>query len=153
MPYKLFKLAYDSGIKVEYLDMQTELEAFYLCRPDCPPIIALSEKLFENKAHYRTVFAHELGHHFTGTKSNVTHTYMHYKDRIEMNREEYYAMAWAAEYLMPDDDIDEAFQKGIMEISDLGRYFTVDAELVKLRLVLFFCKYRRKNISNKTDGG
>ncbi len=122
--------------------METELEAFYLNRPDYPPIIGLSKKLFENKAHYRTVFAHELGHHFTGTKGNTTHTFMHYKDRIEMSRIKYYAMAWAADYLIPNNDIDEAIKKGIMEIGDLGRYFNVNEELVKLRLVLFFCKYR-----------
>jgi len=144
MPYKLLKLAYNKGIVVEYLDLQTELEAFYFSRPGCPPVIGLSKCLYDNLSHYRTVLAHELGHHFTGTKSNATHTYMHYKDRIEMSREEYYAMAWAAEYLMPDAILDEAIKKGIVEIGDLGRYFNVDAELVKLRLVLFFCKYRKK---------
>lgn len=95
------------------------------------------------------MLTHELRHHFTGTKSNATHTYMHYKERIEQNRDEYQAMAWAAEYLMSDDDIDVAFKKGINETLDLGHYFNVDEELVKLRLVLFFCKYRKKYLSNK----
>jgi hypothetical protein len=69
---------------------------------------------------------------------------MHYRDRIEMSREEYRAMAWAAEYLISEDNINDAFIKGLNQPWDLSEYFAVDLDLVRLRLVLFFCKYRKK---------
>jgi Zn-dependent peptidase ImmA (M78 family) len=144
VPYQLLKDAYEQGIVVEYLDFQSQLEAFYFNNPNCPPIIGISKHLFNNLPHFRTVFAHELGHHFTRSKNTLQHAYMHYRDRIEMSREEYRAMAWAAEYLISEDNINDAFIKGLNQPWDLSEYFAVDLDLVRLRLVLFFCKYRKK---------
>lgn len=138
MPYQLLKTAYEHGIVVEYLDMQSSIEAFYFNRPECPPVIGLSKRIFKNIAHYRTVLAHELGHHFTSAQSTVIHAYFKFADRIEIGRDEYRAMAWAAKYLMPTREITKALHAGINSIWEMAEYFRVDEELVKLRLMLYF---------------
>lgn len=52
-----------------------------------------------------------------------------------MKNEEYRAMRWAANYLIPTDQLLLALKKGY-QIWELAEYFNVDTELVKLKLEL-----------------
>lgn len=135
MPYQLLRLADENGIIIEYHKFQNpQIEAMYIALPDCPPVIGLSTDLCTNIAHFRTVLAHELGHHFTTAKSTIG-TFLHYRNRIEASREEYRAMRWAVNYLIPTDQLLLALKKGY-QIWELAEYFNVDTELVKLKLEL-----------------
>jgi hypothetical protein len=92
MPHLLLRLAYVNGIIIECYNFNNErLEALYLTEPGCPPIIGVSKRLRSNRAHLRTVLSHELGHHFTSTKSTVGHAFYDYGDKLEIGRDEYRA--------------------------------------------------------------
>ena len=91
MPLELVKYAEANGIRVEYWDFAPPLEAVYWSVPEqgIPPVIGLSRSLFSNRAHFRTVLAEELGHHFTSARDGLPKTFFHYRDRLEVKREEY----------------------------------------------------------------
>lgn len=138
MPYGLIAFAESNGIRVEYWDFTPPLEAVYWSVPEMgiPPIIGLSRRLFSNRAHFRTVLAEELGHHFTSTHDGLPKTFFHYRDRLKVCREEYRALSWAARFLMPTDKLREAVRKGVKESWELAEYFEVDENLVTFRLRL-----------------
>lgn len=133
MPYELIKYAEASGICVEYWDFAPPLEAVYWVLPGLPPTIGLSRNLFSSWAHFRTVLAEELGHHFTSARDGLPKTFFHYKDRLEVKREEYRALRWAANFLIPTDKLREAVKKGIREDWELAEHFEVDECLVIFR--------------------
>jgi Zn-dependent peptidase ImmA (M78 family) len=136
MPFSLLKMADKHGIIVEYWDFQPPLEAVYWSFPELPPVIGLSNALFEYRAHFRCVLAEELGHHFTTTGMVIPKTFFHYRDRLEVSRAEYRAMRWAALYLMPLDMLRKAFRKGIYERWELADFFDVTEDMVDFRMAL-----------------
>lgn len=138
MPLELVKYAEANGIRVEYWDFAPPLEAVYWSAPrlEIPPVIGLSRSLFSSRAHFRTVLAEELGHHFTSARDGLPKTFFHYKDRLEVKREEYRALKWAANFLIPRDKLREAVKKGIREDWELAEHFEVDEELVRFRFGL-----------------
>lgn len=135
MPLELVKHAEANGIRVEYWDFAPPLEAVYWSVPEqgIPPVIGLSRSLFSNRAHFRTVLAEELGHHFTSARDGLPKTFFHYRDRLEVKREEYRALKWAAKFLIPADKLREAVKKGIREDWELAEHFEVDECLVIFR--------------------
>lgn len=143
-PFRLFALAEENEIKVEFYDFKNpKIEALYVSEPGLPPVIGLSKSLFENGAHFQTVFAHEMGHHFTSAKSTVPKAFFYYRDRLQIGRDEHRAMAWAARYLIPKDDLENAISDGITKTWELSERFQVDESLVKLRLILYFERERK----------
>ena len=134
MPLELVKYE-ANGIRVEYWDFPPPLEAVYWSAPDMgiPPVIGLSRSLFSNRAHFRTVLAEELGHHFTSAHDGLPKTLFHYQDRLVVSREEYRALKWAANFLIPADNLREAVKKGIREDWELAEHFEVDECLVIFR--------------------
>jgi len=136
MSYELIKYAEASGICVEYWDFAPPLEAVYWVLPGLPPTIGLSRNLFSSWAHFRTVLAEELGHHFTSARDGLPKTFFHYRDRLKVKREEYRALKWAANFLIPRDKLREAVERGFKESRDLADYFEVDEELVRFRFGL-----------------
>jgi len=136
MPYELIKYAEASGICVECWDFAPPLEAVYWALPEMPPMIGLSWSLFSSRAHFRTVLAEELGHHCTSARDGLPKTFFHYRDRLEVGREEYRALKWAADFLVPEDKLQDAFKKGLKEIRELAEYFETDEELVRIKLRL-----------------
>lgn len=135
MPLQLLQLAEREGIVVEYWELNEPLEAVYLVESGMAPVIVISKTLLkENRAHLRTVLAEELGHHFTSVH-NVSLTRFHYKDRLlVVHREEYRALKWAAQYLIPDDKLYIALRKGLHETWRLADYFNVDQCLIEIKL-------------------
>jgi Zn-dependent protease with chaperone function len=72
MPQLLLQLVEDNGIAIEYKDFKyANIDALYTDLPGCQPVITLSKTLFNNRAHLRSVLAHEIGHHYTTAKSTV----------------------------------------------------------------------------------
>lgn len=131
MPFQLLQLAEKEGIVVEYWELKEPLEAVYWSNEGLATI-GISKSLLNNRAHYRTVLAEELGHHFTSGRNSLSKTYFHHKDRININREEYRALKWAAKYLIPGDKLYMALRKGLHEPWRLAEYFNVDESLVEI---------------------
>lgn len=135
MAYKLFQLVQKNGVFIEFYDFKSSIEGLYMKLPDNPPIIGLSKKLFVNYAHFRSVLAHELGHHYLSNKSSPK-TLFHTSDQNITKCEEYKAWKWAARYLIPKDKLVHAMNQGICETWRLAELFEVDVEVVKIRLDL-----------------
>lgn len=138
MPFQMFVLAEKSGINVLYWNFTKPYEAVYLAFQEHPPVIGLCRSLLNSRAHLRSVFAEELGHHFTSAGINALKPHFHYADKLLYSRDEHKAMRWAVNYLIPNEAIKEAIKKGITEIWQLKDYFCVDEEIVLFKL-------RRKN--------
>lgn len=138
MPFKLLRLAEDQGIIIEYFKFQSRMEAVYMIEPGYPPVICISRELPKNRAHFRSVLAHELGHHFTLHQGDAPSTFLHYSERVRSSYEEHLAMAWAAKYLMPKDKLEQALRDEVYTVKDLARRFVVDEKLVEIRLMIFF---------------
>ena len=137
MLFKMFKLAEESGVKVLYWDFKKPFEAVYLALPGCPPVIGLCRSLLNSRAHFRSVFAEELGHHFTSVGTNALKPHFHFADKLLYSRDEYRAMKWAANYLIPEEELKYAVQKrGLTEVWQLADYFCVDEEMIDFRLRL-----------------
>jgi Zn-dependent peptidase ImmA (M78 family) len=136
MPFSLLKMANEHGIAIEYWDFQPPLEAVYWTAPGMPPVIGLSRALFSNRAHFRCVLAEELGHHFTSVGQAIPQTSFHYRDRLNVSRAEYRALRWAAQHLIPLDELRKAIIEGVRERWELAEHFDVTEDMIDFRLQL-----------------
>lgn len=136
MSFEMLKIVYKEGIRVEYWDFKYPLEGIYIAIPDLPPVIGISSNLFECSPRFRCVLAEELGHHFTTVGDVLPKKYFHYRDRLTVSRAEYRALKWAAEYLVPEDKLQEAFRTGWLEKWKLAELFNVTEEMMCFRLGL-----------------
>ncbi|HHV61111.1 MAG TPA: ImmA/IrrE family metallo-endopeptidase [Firmicutes bacterium] len=134
MPFTLLKLAYDLRIKVEYWDLIPPVRGIYVYEPGLPPVIGLAHDLLGNRREFRTVLGEEIGHHVTTVGSCLPCVHYHYSDRVNISRAEYRALRWAANYLMPEDKLLQAFRRGITEIWELAECFDVTEDMVRFRL-------------------
>lgn len=147
MPLQLLQLAESVGVSVEYWDFQTPLEAIYWSEPGATPMIGLSKKLKkERRSHFRTVLAEELGHHFTSARSTLIKCY-NYGNQIIVCREEYRALKWAAEYLLPTEDFCKEAMKRRVAWS-LAEYFNVDERLILFKFN-FICRINRRGFCDE----
>ena len=145
MSLQLLQLAEREKIIVEYWELERPLEAIYW-NESGRAAIGLSESLSECRAHYRTVLAEELGHHFTSACDGLSGTYYHYANRVNINREEYRALKWAAQYLIPDDKLYTACQGNHWEPWKLASCFNVDESLVDFRLRLLRIQRKERRL-------
>lgn len=142
MPFQLLQLAERERIIVEYWDFKEPLEAIYW-NQNGQASIGLSKTVLHNRAHHRTLLAEELGHHFTGSGDRIIRVNSSYKDIIEIGQQEYRALKWAAQFIMPVIELEKAFAKGLRHCWELADYFTVDESLVRLRMMLYLKQERR----------
>ena len=96
------------------------LEAIYY--HEKRPWILLSRNLFQNKAHFRSVFAEELGHHFTSTGDRIIKAGIHYQEILEIGREEHRELVWAARILISIVYLGRAFCSSLMTVTTLTTY-------------------------------
>lgn len=130
----LYTIARDHGVVIERWPLTPPLEAVYIKEPCLPPIIAMSSFIAEDSPKYRTVLAHELGHHFT-TAGDVLPCKMYsYEDRLDQTRAEHRANKWAAEYLIPWDKLAAALRAGIVESWEIAEHFGVTEEMADYRV-------------------
>ena len=142
MPYELIKLATQNNIRVEFWNFEWPLEAIYYHGKQ--PWILLSRSLFGNKAHFRTVLAEELGHHFTSAGDRIIKAGINYQDILEIGRQEYRALLWAARFLIPLGDLQRVVCKGIRNDWELAEHFCVDRQLINFRMMIYFEREKRE---------
>ncbi|HBV95645.1 MAG: hypothetical protein JL50_10150 [Peptococcaceae bacterium BICA1-7] len=125
---RLWKKTEEEGIEVRYSDLHSAdpgLDGLYLCLDDLP-IILLDKSLESKRQLFRCVFAEEVGHYFTAAKSNFLVLHPSYAEDLRLSQDEYRAMCWATEYLIPDKELIYAIQTdGINSFFDLADYFDV----------------------------
>lgn len=140
---KIYKIIEKENIKLEILDsLPNHIEGMYLRDDDSYPIIVINKKIVDDRKRLNIVLAEELGHHFTSIGDSSV-MFNSYSQRIKLSRGENKALRWATEFLLPLDEIKEAFIRyekyGIEEVLDK---LEVDRDFFIKRLE-FISKYRQ----------
>lgn len=125
----LFNLIKRENIIVEYVDFSPAIQGIYYKADGYLPIIGINENIISNKKLFTCVLAEELGHHFTSIGDSSAEYYS-LIDRVNLNKTEAAALKWAAEYLLPLDEIINAIKKGIKNIDDLSDFLGVTDEFL-----------------------
>ena len=134
----LYSLAETEKIKVDFFDFgNTNIKGIYYVDDNMPPTIGLDVSLKNNTPLFRSVFAEELGHHFTSAGFGIPRQFYNYSERLVIDRIEYKALRWAANYLIPENDLLDALRDCIETQSELAEHFRVVPEIIKIRLKLF----------------
>lgn len=111
----MLTLAAQEGIIVEYYPFQKPLLGIYMQLDGTSPIIGLSTHL-KTLAEKRCVMAEELGHHFTSVGNCIPdREFYHYSARVVISKVEYKAIRWAANYLIPEDDLLDVIKSDLYE--------------------------------------
>lgn len=96
-------------------------------------LILINEDILCDSSVYRCVLAEEVGHHFTSIGSNKPKKFMHYRDRITLDKQETMALKWATDFLIPTDKLLQAFQNKLITLPDLVEQFAVTEEFLMLK--------------------
>lgn len=133
----MYHIAEREGITVCFVDFEPPLDGLYACDRNNTPGIAIAKRLLANKPLLRCVFAEELGHHFTTVGNHMPRAFHSISDRAKIDKAEYKAIRWAANYLIPENDLLDALRSDLYEIWELAEHFCVTEEVVTFRLRLF----------------
>lgn len=94
--------------------------------------IAIDVDKIENSIEEKEIVAHELGHINTGSFYNV------YTRLDVIGKHERRAEKWAIKKLVPENELNEAIQNGIIEPWELAEYFDVSEMFIKKAIELYF---------------
>jgi len=125
----LFNLIERENIIVEYVDFSPTIQGIYYKADGCLPIIGINENIISDKKLFTCVLAEELGHHFTSIGDSSAEYYS-LTDKVNLNKTESAALKWAAEHLLPIDEIVNAVKKGIKNIDELSDFLGVTGEFL-----------------------
>lgn len=126
---KLYDFALNENIDVYCFDLAT-VKALSVCI-DGKSSIAINPFALSDTFEETVILAHELGHCDTGSFYNK------YSDFDIRAKHEYRADKWAIKKLVPKDELNEAFEHGIVEPWDLAEYFNVTEDFIK-KAVAFY---------------
>lgn len=129
-------LAHSENIIVEKFNLEPPLKGIYICQSERPPIIGISNSI-ENLSEERSIMAEELGHHFTSAGDCLPKQFFNYAHRLTIDKAEYKALKWAANYLIPDKDLLKALRDGIYRPGEIAEFFCVNLQIATLRIDLF----------------
>ena len=133
----MLTIAEREHIHVDYFPFCEPLKGIYYVEQNMSPVIGLDHSLCDDRPLLRSVMAEELGHHFTSVGNCLPKEFYNYSARQHVDKAEYKALRWAANYLISDDDLLDAFRDGLDGVSSLAEHFMVTPEIVNLRLKLF----------------
>ena len=137
---QLLEIAEAENIAVEYKRFKSAINGMYLQMPDCQPVIFLSLKVHSDYRLHRCVLAEELGHHFTSSGERIAKKHHSMQDRLSIDKCEYKALRWAANQLVPENDLLDAITSGVEELWELAEEFDVTEEMMRFRMRLFGVK-------------
>jgi len=134
---RLYRIAEAEEINIVYRRFAQKIHGIYCCLPGQKPIIGLSLALSGNYRLHRCVLSEELGHHFTSTGDQAIKRHYCIQDRLSIDKIEYKALRWAANFLVPENDLLDAIASGLCEIWELAEEFDVSEEMMRFRMRLF----------------
>ena len=100
-------------------------------------MIYLSLRLHADYRLHRCVLAEELGHHFTSAGERMPKRHHSMQDRLSIDKCEYKALRWAANHLVPENDLLDVVSEGLCEIWELAEQFDVTEDMMRFRLRLW----------------
>jgi Zn-dependent peptidase ImmA (M78 family) len=134
---QMLTLAMQEGILTIDFPLVYPLLGIYLCNQKTTPVIGLSTCI-DSIAEKRCIMAEELGHHFTSVGTCINNKeFYHYSALAPVSKVEYKAMRWAANYLIPENDLLDVIGSGLYEPWELAEHFLVTEDFANFRLRLF----------------
>jgi Zn-dependent peptidase ImmA (M78 family) len=115
-------------------------------------IILLDNSLPIKRQLHRCVLAEEMGHYYTAARSNllIMHPSYNYNDSLRLSKDEYRAMCWATDYLIPDAELIKATQElGLRSCYELAEYFDVIQSFMMYKLAILKQCFRRGGLKVK----
>jgi Zn-dependent peptidase ImmA (M78 family) len=119
------------------------------------PAIAIDNSLKHNYREQKCVFAEEIGHAKTFPRTDIRNVYKAYRrhgecnETIIMAQDERKALAWAADFLIPDVDLCNALSNGCRSCYDLSEYFEVSEWMIHQKIGCLRTCFRRQGLKVK----
>ncbi|MBQ8574792.1 MAG: ImmA/IrrE family metallo-endopeptidase [Clostridia bacterium] len=126
---ELYQIAQNENIDVYCLDLLAT-KSLSMCR-NGKSAIAIDPFTLLDSSEEAVLLAHELGHCVTGSFYNL------YSDFDIVAKHELRADKWAIKKLVPKDELNNAFEHGIVEPWDLAEYFDVTEDFI-IKAVKFY---------------
>lgn len=99
--------------------------------------IVLDNHLDRSPRLFKCVLAEEIGHYFTAPRGDLLLPYFSYSNHLLLSKDEYKALKWACNFLMPDDVFRKALCSGCQSIEELADSFDVTPWMVYHKLRFF----------------
>lgn len=131
---ELFQIIKKENIIYEETNFKSEISpGIYLNIPGIPPTIGISKSIINNRNKYLSILAEEVGHHFTSV-GNLTITSKNYSEKLMKNKQEHRAKSWAANFLVSDEEFEQALCNCISTPSDICDSFDMTHEMLKYKI-------------------
>lgn len=131
---ELFQIIEKENIIYEETDFKSENSlGIYLSVPSIPPTIGISKSIISNRNKYLSILAEEVGHHFT-SMGNLTITSKNYSEKLMKNKQEHRAKSWAANFLVSDEEFEQALCNCISTPTDICDSFDITNEMLKYKI-------------------
>lgn len=130
---ELYNLADANGIGVFSFDLP-ETQSLSLMDNNGSCYIGIDPFALDSYSDEAVHLAHELGHCITGS------FYNRYAACDVVEKHERRAEKWAIKKLIPKDELNSAFQHGIVEPWDLAEYFNVTVPFIKKAVSYYNCE-------------
>lgn len=127
-------IAHQMGLRVLDADLPERVSGALLKEVGEDPVVLLNR--MDSKNRKRFSCAHELGHYAYRMMNGADHyEYIDFRDELSkagVNQEEIYANRFAAELLMPEDEVRQLYHEGKPSLL-IARYFGVSDDAVRIR--------------------
>ena len=127
---ELYETAYLNDIEVYNFKMKKAV-ATSVMDDDGDCFIALDSSKLKNETDEIIKLAHDLGHCMTGS------FYNRYSKFDNIRQKEYRADKWAVHKLIPFQDLQEAFDQGVIEKWELAERFEVTEDFIETALLVY----------------
>lgn len=131
---QLLQIIKAENILLEYSDIVPSIQGTFYMLDDLK-IIIINNNIVDNSALHKSVIAEELGHYYTSTRKNIPYQSTSYSEQISIDKEELRALRWAADFLMPTDELIEDINSvGFSSYDDLCEIYDVTPQLAKTKI-------------------
>lgn len=119
----LYQFAENEHISVYCFDLP-QVQSMSIMGSDGKCTVGIDPFELKTSQNEKVKLAHEIGHCTTGS------FYNRYSDLDIIEKSERKADVWAIKKLIPEDELQEAFEQGIVEPWTLAEYFNVTEDFV-----------------------
>jgi Zn-dependent peptidase ImmA (M78 family) len=137
----MMHVAKRENINIRWWNFAPPILGLYWAPHNRQPVIGLDNSLRNQQRLLRCVMAEELGHHFTSSAECKENACFNYENRLDVSMIEFKALAWAARYLVPLNQLYKTVRLGITDPPEIANIFDITEEMVYFRLILHDCKW------------
>jgi len=130
----LTQLIQKLGIYLTSEKLPIHIKGFYYT--DTYHDIIVINKNVTSELEFREILSHELGHYFTSVFTNPLASYSEYLNILNTQRNEFRAIRWACNYLVPTFTMMHTLKQSAYDIDDICSYFDVSKELLMMKLYM-----------------